>query len=519
MTDQSTRPGLPAGSVVVIAGPDGSGKTSLARGLVERTGTDRVLWLHHRPRLLPSRDGGVDEPVTDPYGRSPYGSAKSTAKVVYYWLDYVLGWLLRVRRVRRGGGVVVLERGWWDLVADPRRYRLRGSEAAVSVLGRLLPRPTHTFVLTGPPHLLLERTGDNLTVDDLAAQLQGYQRAFASRRDVTYLDVSNPLPALADAVVAAVGHDGHSWAGLPRPANPRWLLPRSPNRVARGALRVHRPMTPHAWVVWHIARAGAAGGAARLLPAASPETVPDLAAVGPWIPAGGGVAVARSTHQGRHHALVVDRRGNPVAHVKVAADDAGRAALAAEGERLERFGPLVRSPVLAPSILHRGDGLLVTQAVAWRPSLRPAQLDPVVAQRLGEMFAAGVRGDGLGPAHGDVAPWNLLATAEGWALVDWEMATGTAPPFFDLVHWLIVSHAHLGRRSFAELVKALRGGGTFTPVAGAYATGAGLDARDMGRHVREYLDATDGRVDPRTGPGAREVPVRRRLRAAFAAEA
>ena len=511
------RSGLPAGVVVVLAGPDGSGKTSLARGIVERTGADTVLWLHHRPRLLPSRDGSVDTPVTDPYGRTPYSPAISTAKVFYYWFDYLLGWLLRVRPLLRSGGVVVLERGWWDLAADPRRYRLRGSDAAVAVLGRLLPRPTHTFVLTGPPQLLLQRTEDNLTAEDMTAQLQGYQRAFANRGRVTFLDVSNPLSALEDRVAAEVASVPSSWAGVPRPGNPRWLLPRAPRRVARGALRVHRPMTLHAFVVWHLARTAAACGATRLLPSAPTEKIPDLAAVQPWIPPGGGVAVARSTHPARHHALVVDRRGHPVAHVKVAADAAGRAALAAEAERLARFGSMVRAPVRAPRILHRGDDVLVTEAIAWRPSRRPAQLDPVVARRLGEMFAGGRTGEGLGPAHGDLAPWNVLGTDDGWALVDWEEATEAAPPFFDLIHWLIVSHAHLGRRSFAGLVEALRGEGTFGQVAKAYAAGAGLSVTDMARHVGSYLDVTESRVDPRTGPGAREVPVRTRLRTAFPA--
>lgn len=505
--------GLPAGVVVVIAGPDGAGKSSLA-GAIEAGGDrERVLWLHHRPRLLPSRRGGLDEPVTDPYADAPYPAAVSAVKVVYYWLDYLLGWLLRVRPVLRSGGAAVVERGWWDLAADPKRYRLRDVEALVRILGGLLPRPTRIFVLTAPVELLLERTGDNLTAADLQAQMQAQRRVFAGRRGVVFLDARHSVAGLRDEVLDALHSEAPhgGWAGVPLPSQARWLLPRQPRKVAAGALRIHRPMTRTADAVWRVATAGALLGAARLLPAADPASIPDLERVTAWIPPGGGVAVARSTHAQRHHALVVDAQGRPVVHVKLATDAAGQSALDREADNLQRFGSLLSGPITAPQFVHGEPGLLVTEAVTWKPSSAVWRLEPSLANQLGQLFRDSAR-QGRGLAHGDFAPWNLLPTHHGWVLVDWEMAIPDAPPLFDVMHWLVMGQAHLKQPNLAAVRDGLDGRGWVGDCLRSYADGAGLPSSGWRGRLSVYLDETEGRVAVASPQGAREVAVRRALR-------
>ena len=517
MTPPGSRSALPAGVVVVIAGPDGAGKSSLAGALASGGDDGRILWLHHRPRMLPSRRGGLGDPVTDPYGDAPYPWPVSVMKVVYYWLDYLLGWVLRVRPALRRGGAAVIERGWWDLAADPRRYRMQRVEGVVRAFGALLPRPAHTFVLTADVELLQERTGDNLTAAELSAQMAAHRRVFAGRRAVTFLDASESVSQLHGRVCAALGQrPSHgSLAGIPPGAQPRWLLPRQPRKVAAGALRIQRPMTPRALAVWRVARAGALFGAARFLPPADPAAIPDLARLATWKPAGGGVAVARSTHRQRHHALVVDARGGSVCHAKLAADADGQAALDREADNLQRFGSQIYGAVRAPRLLHHEPGLLITQAVAWRPAADPWRLDPVAAHHLGRWFHQTANAHGRGSAHGDFAPWNLLPTGGGWVLVDWEMATDDAPPFFDVLHWLVMAHAHLGRPAPAAIRDGLEGRGWIGACLRAYAEGAGLPTAGLRGRLVGYLDETEERVDVGSAEGARETAARLALRAAI----
>lgn len=195
---------LPPGSFVVVAGPDGSGKSTLAGRLVDRAPHVGALWLHHRPRLLYSRTPTSGTPVTDPYGQVPYPAPLSALKVLYYFADYLLGWLLRARPLLRSGGVVVLERGWDDLRVDPRRYRLRGVGWLVSLIGGVLPSPTAVFVLDAPEDVLLARTNDNLGAADLRGQRDAFRRVYGARPRVVALDASRPVSELEGIVIEAL---------------------------------------------------------------------------------------------------------------------------------------------------------------------------------------------------------------------------------------------------------------------------------------------------------------------------
>src|SRR2546430_12834431 len=107
--------------VLVIAGPDGAGKSTLSRGLANSI-TTPIRIIHHRPGILPQR---VTDEVTDPRARPPYGRFLSLLKIAYVWSDYLIGWLLRVRPFAKNGWVII-ERGWPDILVDPLRYRIAG---------------------------------------------------------------------------------------------------------------------------------------------------------------------------------------------------------------------------------------------------------------------------------------------------------------------------------------------------------------------------------------------------------
>ena len=190
-----------AGTVVVVVGPDGSGKSELADALVKDVLTQPVLHLHHRPGVLPSRSRHTG-PVTEPHAEQPYPVWLSVVKLLYLWGDFVLGWWLRVRPIVARGGSVVLERGWWDLAVDPRRYRLAALPWLVGVLGAAVPRPDVTLILTAAPDVLLARKQE-LPADELRRQVAVWDVLMRGRMAGVAIDASRPVAqVLADAKAA-----------------------------------------------------------------------------------------------------------------------------------------------------------------------------------------------------------------------------------------------------------------------------------------------------------------------------
>ena len=179
----------PSGLFVAILGPDGAGKSTLATGLVAATrGAFRRYRLFHlRPMLLGRRKFGG--PVTDPHGRPPRSSLVSTLKLLAYVLDYALGYWMVIRPLVARSGLVVFDRYYQDLLADPRRFRFSGPAWMVRMLGRLVPSPDLVLLLDAPPAVTLSRKRE-------------VEPAEARRQRQAYLSLAAGIPA-ANAIAAA----------------------------------------------------------------------------------------------------------------------------------------------------------------------------------------------------------------------------------------------------------------------------------------------------------------------------
>jgi hypothetical protein len=285
--------------------------------------------------------------------------------------------------------------------------------------------------------------------------------------------------------------------------------------VARAGLKVYQPVTLKGRIGWEAARIVSSLGGFRAMPRGAVPAQAIRGAADPYIPAGGALSVGATNHAGRSVALVVAADGSSVAVAKIATCPEGRDALVREARNLERLRGLLSHPLSAPRILGRGDGLLVMEAVEWQARWRPWRLPEDVAFALGSFFRAGAEAaadrPSFGLSHGDVAPWNLLKTSDGWVLIDWEDAQERQTPFYDLIHFLVQSHALLGRPSRSAVLQGFRGKGWIGAAIAAYARGARIPADEVRPHLFTYLQASIGRIDARTPDGRRGILARRQL--------
>jgi hypothetical protein len=192
-----------------VVGPDGCGKSTLARNLIDHTRGEfgKVVHMHWRPGLLPRPGGLVGVRAGDPsepHARDPHGWILSLGLLAYHWVDFFLGTWLQIVPVRARGGLVVMERGWLDIAVDPRRYHLTVPPKLVELLDRSLPSPDLVIVLEAEPQILNDRKAE-LPLGELSRQIGRWRQISFSRRAIRLrLDASEEPARLVDLASRAL---------------------------------------------------------------------------------------------------------------------------------------------------------------------------------------------------------------------------------------------------------------------------------------------------------------------------
>ena len=182
----------PSGLFVVIMGPDGAGKSTLIEHLVQALGPvfRRHRVFHWRPMLLWRRKAAGD--TTQPHSNPPYAPWWSIARLFAHLLDYWLGYCLVIRPLLARSGLVVFDRYFHDLLADPKRYRFGGPSWLARSVSWLVPKPDLLFILDAPVQVILSRKQEVLQ-ENVLSQRRVYLHFASSFSHSRVIDSTAPL--------------------------------------------------------------------------------------------------------------------------------------------------------------------------------------------------------------------------------------------------------------------------------------------------------------------------------------
>lgn len=193
----------PTGIHVVILGPDGSGKSSVAKLLAASVSPlfRRAMVCHLFPPFL--RATPQSSPIERPHEVRPRGWATSILKLLYWYYRYAVGWLTWVYPAEVRSTLVLFDRYYHDLLVDPKRYRYGAPIWMARLLGRLIPKPDLWVVLDAPPEVLQQRKQE-VPFGETARQGDAYRRLAGQLRDVVLVDAAQSLNKVVADVTDAI---------------------------------------------------------------------------------------------------------------------------------------------------------------------------------------------------------------------------------------------------------------------------------------------------------------------------
>jgi thymidylate kinase len=196
----------PPGLVVVLCGPDGCGKSTVAPKLIEMLrGTfslQKNRQIHWKPRIFSkSREGRT--PVTNPHGKPARNILASLLYFKFHWLEFFFGWWLRILPVTFRGGLVLIDRFYYDFFVDQKRYRLRVPKFLVRLGYALLPKPNLVFLLDASPEILQQRKQE-VPLEETTRQRAAYVQLVSGLKNGKVINANQSADKVASDIQKAV---------------------------------------------------------------------------------------------------------------------------------------------------------------------------------------------------------------------------------------------------------------------------------------------------------------------------
>lgn len=199
---------------IAVLGPDGSGKSTVIEVLSQQVADllvkdpEEVFVFHHRPAVFPNIRRLLafcskiekEEDFSSPHRAAPASTLGSLCRILYYWLDYVLGYWVIVRPRLIRGKIILFDRYFHDFLVDPKRSRISLPEWVRKTLFRLTPLPTLSVVLEASPETVYSHKQE-IPVNEIERQIKEYRDMAQEAKNLFVVDAEKEPAAIAREIL------------------------------------------------------------------------------------------------------------------------------------------------------------------------------------------------------------------------------------------------------------------------------------------------------------------------------
>ena len=193
-------------------GTDGSGKSAIIDAItpwLNEAFHNGVKYNHFRPGLLPDigvvfgkRKANAPRPkvVDNPHSCKPSGFFGSMLRLLYYLLDYSIGYMKLIwPQVAMHTKVYIFDRYYYDYYIDPQRSLISLPHWILRMGEVLVPNPDILLCLGGNPEKIYARKPET-SLEEVKRQTEELRDFAAKRKNAVWIDTTKPIEeSVADA--------------------------------------------------------------------------------------------------------------------------------------------------------------------------------------------------------------------------------------------------------------------------------------------------------------------------------
>ncbi|WP_242092373.1 hypothetical protein [Aestuariivivens sediminicola] len=181
---------------ISFLGPDGSGKSTIIDCIRANNPFVNFEYYHLKPKKIKSKNQNIQ---INPHQNNNYSVLLSVLKLIYFIFEYNFYWLINILPKKITPTLIVFDRYFEDIFADPKRYRYGASDSFVKFLKKFIPKPSIHFILEAPVEVIHNRKKE-VSETSLKLQLKKY-RELGKQKNYYLINANKPVDAIVNDVV------------------------------------------------------------------------------------------------------------------------------------------------------------------------------------------------------------------------------------------------------------------------------------------------------------------------------
>ena len=205
------------GLMLVFLGTDGSGKSTVCSAVSEKNEEifclDKAKIIHWRPDMLPPlRDifkpwnwnkTKPDCQVCDPHGAKPSNFIISLMRLSYYFVDFTVGYVVKIRKLLKKNRIVIFDRYFYDYYIDSYRGRINLPKWIIKIYGLFIPKPDLILCLGADAEIIHKRKPE-LPLEEVKRQVTELKKFCEKNKRAVWVDTGCSIEESINKALEAI---------------------------------------------------------------------------------------------------------------------------------------------------------------------------------------------------------------------------------------------------------------------------------------------------------------------------